>query len=240
MARGKAYVLQFTVLMCLATSTAVSVTAVALRPFQTLNAEFDRKRTVLNALGLAEAVRSAPDRPAVLELFDRRIRNILISPSGDVMKDTAADADASKGLPAYLLMKDTRPDAIAIPVYGRGLWSRLDGYLALESDLNTIRNLIFYKHGETPGLGGEIEKRWFSDNFKGKKIFDDRDRLVSVEVVRGQVKDVIHDSEAKLHAVDGISGATLTGRGVTHLLADILKKYEPFLDKHRSKGLNSL
>ena len=115
-----------------------------------------------------------------------------------------------------------------MPVSGKGLWSTIYGYLALQTDLSTISGITFYKHGETPGLGGEIEKEWFTNNFKGKKIRDDNGVLTSVKVVKGKV---IAGNPKEIHEVDGISGATLTGRGVANFLKVELKKYEPFFAK---------
>ena len=107
-------------------------------------------------------------------------------------------------------------------------------------DLNTVRGLTFYKHGETPGLGGEIEKPWFQHNFVGKKIFGPDNKLVSIKVIKGKVEGRITDPEEKLHAVDGISGATITSNGVTNLLAKWLKVYEPFIRKMQKKDIDSL
>ncbi|MDP6717263.1 MAG: NADH:ubiquinone reductase (Na(+)-transporting) subunit C, partial [Pirellulaceae bacterium] len=116
-----------------------------------------------------------------------------------------------------------------VPIIGRGLWSKLYGYLSLESDLNTVKGITFYKHGETPGLGAEIEKSWFQDNFLGKKINDQTGTFISIEVVKGKATDAYAGNEEKLsHAVDGISGATITSRGVTKMLHEDLTKYVPY------------
>ena len=87
-----------------------------------------------------------------------------------------------------------------------------------------MKGITFYNHGETPGLGAEIEKDWFQNNFLGKKIKDLSGKLVSIEVVKGKSGD-------NIHAVDGISGATITSRGVTDLLKHDLEKYSVYLNK---------
>ena len=99
-------------------------------------------------------------------------------------------------------------------------------------DLNTVIGITFYKHGETPGLGGEVEKKWFQNNFVGKKIFNQTGELVSVKVVKGKVNDV-YFGEALNHGVDGISGATITSRGVSYFLKRDLLKYEQYLKNNR-------
>jgi len=114
-----------------------------------------------------------------------------------------------------------------IPISGAGLWSILHGFLALKDDLNTVVGITFYQHGETPGLGGEVEKEWWQQDWKGKKILADG-RLVSVTVLRGR-----GHPERGPHEVDGISGATITCNGVTRFLREDLERYEPYFKKLR-------
>ena len=141
-------------------------------------------------------------------------------------------------LPIYVVKADDGGQAsvYAIPVHGKGLWSTLYGYLALESDLDTIKGMTFYKHGETAGLGAEIAKPWFQENFVGKKIFDG-EVLRSIEVVKGKVEQLIADPDDQIYAVDGISGASITGRGVADLLKEKLGIYEPYVKRVRAENL---
>ena len=104
------------------------------------------------------------------------------------------------------------------------------GYFAIEPDASTVKGITFYKHKETPGLGAEVDKNWFKNNFIGKKLVDIEGSLVSIEVVKGYVSDT--DPNA-MHKVDGISGATITGKGVTTFLKSDLEKYEPYFAKIR-------
>ena len=113
-----------------------------------------------------------------------------------------------------------------IPISGKGLWSTLFGFIAIAEDGNTLRGITFYKHKETPGLGGEVDKEWFQENFIGKKIFKDNE-LVSVRVIKGSI-DLLPSSE-KDYAVDGITGATITSNGLSSFLERDLFRYEPFL-----------
>ena len=96
--------------------------------------------------------------------------------------------------------------------------------------------ITFYKHGETPGLGGEIEKDWFKNNFKGKKIYSPDGELVSITVVKGKVADLIAEDEA-YHYVDGISGSTLTGNGLNNFLKQDLETYKPYFDKVKAEKM---
>ena len=96
----------------------------------------------------------------------------------------------------------------------------------MDADGSTVRGFTVYQHQETPGLGGEIEKKWFQKNFQGKKIVNEQGEFVSVSVAKGQVEEVV-PSGKKEHYVDGISGATMTGKFLSEGLADILAVYEP-------------
>ena len=128
--------------------------------------------------------------------------------------------------PYYLVYKSN--NAIIIPISGKGLWSTLYGYFALDLDLETVKGITFYKHGETPGLGAEVEKSWFQNNFIGKRFVDDEGNLVGIRIVKGKA-----DPNSQ-YEVDGISGATITSKGLESFLVDDLKKYEPFFQKIRS------
>ena len=104
------------------------------------------------------------------------------------------------------------------------------GYFAIEPDAVTVKGITFYRHKETPGLGGEVDKEWFKNNFIGKRLVDNDGKLVSIEVIKGFVSD--KDPEA-YRKVDGISGATITCKGVTTFLKKDLNKYEPYFKKIR-------
>jgi Na+-transporting NADH:ubiquinone oxidoreductase subunit C len=117
-----------------------------------------------------------------------------------------------------------------IPISGKGLWSTLYGYFAIEPDCETAKGITFYKHGETPGLGGEVEKKWFQDNFKGKKFIDDNNSLVGIQVVKGSVDET---SKEAYRQVDGISGATITSKGLEVFLKEDLAKYQAYFNLNK-------
>ena len=104
---------------------------------------------------------------------------------------------------------------VILPVYGKGLWSTLYGFIALESDLNTIAGLTFYEHKETPGLGGEVDNPKWKAQWPGKTLRDADDEDIEIEVVKGQV---VPGTPSENHQVDGLSGATITSRGVSDLI----------------------
>lgn len=114
-----------------------------------------------------------------------------------------------------------------IPIEGYGLWDMIYGYVALKPDLNTIQDIRFHKHQETPGLGGECSEPWFTNMFKGKKILNSTGDFVSVAIVKGKAND-LYTSPDLNHYVDGISGGTITSRGITKFLREDLSSYNVY------------
>ena len=145
-----------------------------------------------------------------------------------ISKNKATDGE----LPVYLCVVDGKVDSYIMPIETKGLWGTIRGYLAIENDGVTIKGFTVYQHVETPGLGGEIEKDWFQQNFVGKKIIDRDGEFVSVGIVKGKVSDQIAESDQGNY-IDGISGATLTSKMLSTGIKDILTKYEPVSIKFR-------
>jgi Na+-transporting NADH:ubiquinone oxidoreductase subunit C len=214
-----------------------------LKDLQEFNVELDKKKNILKCIGKDVSLMKADE---IIEEYKSNISNIILNPNGEIVTNVASDnlesvqnkttgqlnyfINNNEYLPAYI---SSNPETFIIPISGKGLWSTLYGYLALEKDLNTVKGLTFYKHGETPGLGGEVEKKWFQNNFVGKTIFDQTGQLVSVKVVKGKANDVL-SGEALNHGVDGISGATITSRGVSDFLKRDLLRYEPYMKNNSS------
>ncbi|HHS95124.1 MAG TPA: NADH:ubiquinone reductase (Na(+)-transporting) subunit C, partial [Phaeodactylibacter sp.] len=146
-------------------------------------------------------------------------------------------AEAERIFPIYIYNNNGKNYYI-VALRGNGLWDEIWGYIALDSDLNTILGASFDHKGETPGLGAEIKDNpAFSKNFKGKKIYDERGEYVSVKVVKGGAK------KGDLHGVDGISGATVTGDGVSEMLQKGMRYYEAYfkkLKKGKSMGMQTV
>jgi len=138
-------------------------------------------------------------------------------------------------LPVYEFKNEsdsTKIDYVVLPVYGFGLWNDIWGFVALESDLNTIRGVKFDHKGETPGLGARISSDdELQARYKGKSIYEDS-KLVSVTMMKGEGNDYGDDP----HKVDGMSGATLTAKGVNNMLTDYLTSYENYLKKKKANS----
>ena len=124
-------------------------------------------------------------------------------------------------------------ELVVLPVEGLGLWSTLYGFIALDADLETVRGLSFYEHGETPGLGGEVDNPRWKALWPGRKVLADAEPRI--EVVRGRAGSTDEDP----YRVDGLAGATMTGRGVTNLLRFWLGEegFRPYFERLRIEGV---
>ncbi|MBL4815853.1 Na(+)-translocating NADH-quinone reductase subunit C [Shewanella sp.] len=122
--------------------------------------------------------------------------------------------------------EDGKLASLVLPIYGKGLWSIIYGYVALKPDFNTIENVVFYEHGETPGIGDFLNETEWTDKFRGKQIFDAKGKPV-LKIVKGGAK------EGDIHGVDAVSGATMTGRGVQRSIQFWFgsEGFKVFLDK---------
>jgi Na+-transporting NADH:ubiquinone oxidoreductase subunit C len=115
------------------------------------------------------------------------------------------------------------PSKYIVPIFGYGLWSNCFGVIALDSAGKTVENLVYYKHGETPGLGGEIEKTKFTDPFKGLKVHDAEGK-VALRTTKGDLDE---------NSAPAVSGATFTMDGVNKMFIDFLTIYDVYISKQR-------
>jgi Na+-transporting NADH:ubiquinone oxidoreductase subunit C len=122
---------------------------------------------------------------------------------------------------------------LVLPIVGKGLWSTMYGYLALDKDTRTVRGITFYEHGETPGLGGEVDNPKWKSQWDGRKAYDD-EWNPEIKVIKGQAGPAAENP----YEVDGLSGATLTSRGVGNLVQFWLSEdgFKPFLEQFRNLG----
>lgn len=230
--KGDGFVVGFATVVCVVCSLLLSATASTLKTRQDFNVELDRKLNVLKAFGVdIRPGGVALPASAVEDYFKNTISEVVLDgTTGQPIEGLASsqvdgkELAERKKLPLYIWKENGQALKYAFPVSGKGLWSTIYGYLALEKDLSTVKGVTFYRHGETPGLGGECEKAWFQDNFKGKQVIVDGQP--KFEVVKGKVADRYPQGNA--HAVDGISGATLTGNGITKFVRRDLELYEKY------------
>jgi len=194
----------------------------------------------------------------VLEVFKKRLRPALVDETGKRYTFEEAKINPSEYVIehekegyAYLDHKliyeilsngNNEVSGYVIPVNGYGLWDAIYGYLAIETDGNTIIGITWYDQKETPGVGAVISDPAWQKGFNGKKLFGETSGVdlsrvpVGIVIVKGKVSEVLGDSPKAMSAVDGIPGATLTGNGVTKTLKDILNQYRPFLIRLTKEG----
>ena len=224
------------VLFALVTAVVCSLLLTAassgLKHFQQENIAVDRKKNILKSIGLVQEDRSY-SFDAIKSLYAENITSMVVDEDGRVKE---AGQGGGTGLPIYLYARDGVITAYVVPINTRGLWGKIYGYLALESDGSTVSGFTVYQHSETPGLGGEIEKSWFQKNFKGKRIVDQGNSFVSIGIAKPSATAAMCAAE-KANYVDGISGATLTGRFLSAGLKEILSEYEPVSIRFRSNKM---
>jgi len=254
---SNAYVIGFATVVCLVCSIVVSTSAVALRERQDRNKVLDRQTQVLVVAGLLETGQKATAEE-VGQLFadNIRIRAIDLETGGYTDEVDAASYDQRKatkdpalsrpapannaGVPrlpnsglVYQRVAGEEVKLLILPIEGKGLWSTLYGFLALAPDTTTIEGITFYEHGETPGLGGEVDNPSWKSLWVGRQAFDENWQP-AVEVIKG----LAGPPDSDPYRVDGISGATLTARGVSNLVRFWLGEngYEPYLASFRAEG----
>lgn len=231
MPKGDAYVLMYAAGICLASSLLLAATSAGLKKQQDKMIELDRKFNVLKAfqVQVTDAKNRRIPGDEIEKVYGAHVREAFLDAKdgtelkGRTLKDIPAASLASKAvLPLFEWEEDGKIAKYAFPVSGKGLWSTIYGYLALNHSLDRIVGITFYKHGETPGLGGEVEQPWFQKQFQDRPVFANG-RLKRIEVAKGKATA---PSTPEHEAVDGISGATLTGNGVTRFLNEDLALYE--------------
>lgn len=250
------YIIGFMAAVCLVCSVFVAGAAVTLKPMQEANVLLDRQKKVLVVSGLMEEGAGLPAEE-VGELYAERVESIAVdletgnyneeidpaefdqrAAAKDPDRSRAAEPNAAKvrrvpetGLVFRVQNEAGELDAIIIPVEGMGLWGMLYGYLALAPDTRTIKGITFYEHKETPGLGGEVDNARWKAKWPGRLAYDENWNP-SIEVVKGAAGSVEQDP----YSIDGLSGATITSRGVSALVNYWLgdSGFGPYLEKVRS------
>lgn len=244
--------------VCLVCSILVSTAAVALKPRQVANQTLEKRKNVLIAGDLmkkgekvdVEKIFSGQIQPVLIQLEtgerlpDDKMTGELAPEKFDVKK-ISKDPDTSRKVPEeqqkagikrvpinmmiYFVKEGNGYKKIIFPVHGSGLWSVMYGFLALDKDLKTVSGFTIYEHGETPGLGGEVENPRWQASWKGKIAFDDEGNFKLNVLTKGQASPGSNDQ------IDALSGATLTSQGMRGLIDFWFgpEGYAPFLEKLR-------
>ena len=228
---SNAYTFIFATLMVLVVASALAFTASSLKDLQASNVRKEKMQNILATIGVET------DREQAETLYNQYITGELsLTSGGDLDQEVNAfeinlNNELKKPVkeqrfPLYEASVEGEKYYI-VPLRGAGLWNAIWGYIALEEDKNTIKGAVFDHVGETAGLGAEITQEWFQNRFMGEKVFDKDGNLVGINVSKtnNDPKDLDKDD----HEVDAISGATITGDGVTNMILERLNNYLPYL-----------
>ena len=207
MKTSNSYTYFFVTTMAIISALLLSILKVNLQGRQEFNKVLDTRKNILKTVGVLKPGMSDSE---VEELYTSKFTKQAVLGSDGTEREY------------YIYGLPEQPEGYVLPVSGKGVWSTINGFIALEPDRSTIKGISFYDHGETPGLGGEIEKDFFARRFVGKKIFEDGE-LVSVTIAKSKLQ------EPSEYAVDGLSGASLTTEAINRFLHDDLTDYLPML-----------
>jgi len=256
--KGSTYTFVFGFAVCFVCSLAVLIPAVFLKTRIADNRLLDKQKKVLVVTGLMEEGESIAPEEVTSRFESNIIARVIDLETGEYVPEDEIDPDTfdqqselsdpalSREAPAnpaqvarlpkhaqvYHVLDGETVSKIVLPVEGKGLWSTLYGFLVLEKDTNTIGGITFYKHGETPGLGGEVDNPKWKAKWEGRKAFDDSG-AAAIRVVKGYVGPAAEDP----HKIDALSGATITSNGVSFLLTLWLGEdgFGPYLNKFRAE-----
>lgn len=214
----------FTLVLCIVCSLLLTAASTSLKPIQQKNIALNRQQNVLKAGGYIDN-NTIISGEETKKLFSEKIHPAQL-PGKDGKLEFYLKYNDSGKISGYI-----------IPLISNGLWGKIYGYIALEKNGKTVSGISIYQHEETPGLGGEIEKQPFLKDFVNKKITDKNGNFTGIRIAKGKAENSIPKDQLENY-VDGISGATLTGRYLTTGLVDTLEKFEPVSKKFRAGDYN--
>ena len=234
MRQSNTYIVLYSAAITIVCGGLLAFASVSLKDKQDANIALEKKQNILSS------VITLKEGDDVNALYESQVKGFVLDFSGNIKEgmmpeqvDLAKEykkAPADRLLPVYEFGNQSDPNKVeyaVMPVYGYGLWNNISGFVAVKADFTTIQGVKFQHVGETPGLGARIASEEIQERYKGKMIFD-KDVLASVVMQKGEG----HDYSSDPHKVDGMSGATLTGKGVNNMLKDYLGCYEAYLKKH--------
>jgi len=241
---GNSFTFGFAIIMVIVVATLLSVAAISLKPAQKENQKKEKMQNILKTIGVncsrdeAAAQFSEFVKKRLVLNYDAEIISEIEGEIDQLNKEDAFNIDIEKeyktaaisleerNYPLFYCEKEGKSYYV-IPCIGKGLWGPIWGYIAIGEDMNTVYGASFDHKSETPGLGAEIRYELFQKQFVNEQIFDQNGNFVSIEVKKGGAKP------DDLHAVDAITGGTITSKGVTEMLKRTLKVYEPFFKKQQ-------
>ena len=238
---SNSYTFLFTVVMVFLVATSLATTASLLKDLQKENVRKEKMQNILSSIGITT------DRENSEKLYNSYITDALsLKSDGTIDKEVDAfkiklnkelkKTPDQQRFPIYIA-KVEENNYYIIPLRGAGLWDAIWGYIALKDDKSTIKGAVFDHKSETAGLGAEITQDWFQNRFIDEKVMDLNGNLVGINV--SKTNNDPKDLDKLDHEVDAISGATITGDGVTDMILERLKHYLPFFNRKDVLALNN-
>ncbi len=246
MQQSNTYVIIFSAVLTIVLGGLLSLANQGLKPMQLKSIELDTKKKILGSV--TDLQRKKGNE--VLSMYEQTIASAVVDIEGNPIETdekgaalAAEDVDITRNFkkpveqrqfPVFIYHapgNEEEVEAYILPVIGKGLWGPIYGFVALDTDLNTIKGISLDHDKETPGLGARITGKDVQERYIGKKIFDESGELVSVSMLKGENNTA---QALDAHHIDGMSGATITGKGVNAMLLDYLGHYRKFIEKKGS------
>lgn len=237
MQRSNLYIIFYAAALTLVCSVLLAVAAEGLKPAQQANVVLEQKTNILSTV--MELEKGAD----VSAIYEERVTSYVVDAKGNIVEGVKAEAVVleeeykkpvdQRQYPVYEITSKENPsqaEFYVLPLYGHGLWDNIWGFVALRSDLTTINGVNYAHAAETPGLGARIAEPGVQQRYIGKKIIDKNGNVVPVIMMKGEGNDYSNEP----HKVDGMSGATITAKGLNVMIQDYLSGYENFLKSKMS------
>lgn len=245
MRQSNLYVILFAIGLTVVFGGALSLTSVGLKPLQDKQVELDTKKKILGAV---MDISSIEDPNEILRIYSEKVKSIVVDINGNevttdekgnpivaekvnIQKNSKLDPQ-ERVYPVFIFSEgESGVDAYIFPTFGSGLWDWISSYVAFGPDLNTVKGIAFDHKSETPGLGARITEENVQNRYVGKEIYNGQGELVSITMVKGEGNSGLSE-----HQVDGLSGATMTAKGVNAMLEKYLECYSAFIEKTKSQN----
>jgi len=217
------YIIIYSIVMVVIVAVLLSVAALGLAPRQQANMLNEKKTQIVKALG---------EDPATVAYDSIITKAVILDASGAVVSEDVAEVfaalnDLKESFAAERYPLFVATSGVVVPLYGAGLWGPIWGYIALGTDMNTVKGIVLDHSGETPGLGAEITTPKHQAMYPGKTVYEG-DAIVGVTLKKGGA------DKSNPHEVDAITGGTKTSDGVTAMISDCLNYYKPYFDAARA------
>lgn len=217
------YIITYSVVMVVIVAVLLSLAALGLKDRQQQNILNEKKTQIVKALG---------EDPATVSYDSVITKAMILNEKGEVVEGDVFEAlnDLKGSFAAQRYPIFVATSGVVVPLYGAGLWGPIWGYIALDTDMNTVKGIVLDHSGETPGLGAEITTPKHQAMYPGKTIYEG-DAIVGVTLKKGGA------DKSNPHEVDAITGGTKTSDGVSAMISDCLNYYKPYFDAARAAAV---